>query len=253
MLGQYLDAKVDYERALRINESWLGPDNIMVATSLDGVGNVNVRLGNYEEGKAAYIRALAIKERTLRPDHSDLLITRRALADVLYYLGDPAAAIQTIEPALATAEKSFGSEHVAVAQFVASLAKFKLATGAVHEAGQLYERSLATAERLGSTAIVAASLYGMGRVALRESRPASAVSLFERCNSVWSASVSASPGELAEIRFHLAMALAAAGEDRPRAVLLAEQAAATMRDLGAQPESDVDLDEIDAWLKEHKL
>ena len=69
MLGQFLDAKANLERALEIAEKVYGPDHPEVATDLNNLGLALQDLGDLPGAKANLERALEIRRAVLGDDH----------------------------------------------------------------------------------------------------------------------------------------------------------------------------------------
>ena len=104
--GQYDRGVVVAKKALQVAEHAVGPDDPIVATSLNILGLLYVAQGQYAQAEPLYKRALAINEKALGPDHPTVATCLENLA-ALYrmtnraeeaeVLAKRAAAIRTIK------------------------------------------------------------------------------------------------------------------------------------------------------------
>jgi len=67
--GKYAEALPVFERALRIEETTLGPDHPDIATALNNLATLNYYLGANDTAESFYIRALEIYETSYGKDH----------------------------------------------------------------------------------------------------------------------------------------------------------------------------------------
>jgi tetratricopeptide (TPR) repeat protein len=252
--GDYARALPFVERARSIFEHKLGPEHPDVANALTTLGVIHHRTGAHDQSIALHERALSIREKSLGPTHRDVAGSLGNLATVYYTLDDLARAKPLYERVLTIFEQSLGPSHPAVAQALTDLANVHLATDDHDQAEPLYERALSIYEAAldpGDPALTR-PLDGLAEIALERGRPLDAVPLAQRVVTVREAA-GVPPHELAHARFLLARALWDApvdgGGDRPRAVLLAEQARDAYRDLGKVGAET--LAEIETWLAEH--
>ena len=81
-LGDHQQAKENYERALSIQLSKLGPDHVNVANTHQNMGKLHNKLGHYEKAKECYQRAFSVKLDKLGFDHVDVKQLFRLLAAV---------------------------------------------------------------------------------------------------------------------------------------------------------------------------
>ncbi len=249
-LGEHPQAEPLFERSIAIAEKTLGPDHPELAASLSNLANVRYARGDYAGAKILNTRALAVTEKALGPDHPDLAQILGNLAAVLERLREYREAAALGERALAITEKSLGPAHANVGIALKNLANVRFLTGDRAAARTLYQRSLAVLERaLGPDhATVAAPLSGLAQLALLEGRPAEVMTLASRVVALREPG-GAGPEALAEGRFLLAQGLwevpPAQGRDRPRALVLAEQARDAYRAAAAAGRQ---LAEVENWL-----
>ena len=95
--------------------------------------------------------------------------------------------------------------------------------------------------------MVAASLRGLGGLALRQERPAEALPLLERAIVIFDAKEGIQVGELS-CRWELAQALELTGGDMDRAESEAAKAAKAWRERGKTPEGSSELAGAEAFL-----
>jgi tetratricopeptide (TPR) repeat protein len=130
-LAYYAGAMAAFERALRIDESTLGPDHPDVARDVNNIGTVLCDLGDLQGAKTAHERALKIREAAFGPDHPDVASDVSNLGTVLRDLGDLQGAKTAFERALKIDEAAFGPDHPDVARDVNNLG------GVLHDLGDL--------------------------------------------------------------------------------------------------------------------
>src|SRR5262249_44514552 len=82
-MGKHDEAKATHERALRLREEALGPDDPEVARSLNNLGLALASMGDYPAARAAHERALSLRERVLGPSHPEVALSLNNLGVVL--------------------------------------------------------------------------------------------------------------------------------------------------------------------------
>jgi tetratricopeptide (TPR) repeat protein/predicted Ser/Thr protein kinase len=238
-VGEYDRAATLHERALAVREGALGPDHPDVAKSLNNLAELYRATGRYEDAKPLHERSISIREQVLGPDHPMLGTSLGNLALVHLALEEHDEALELQERSLAILETSLGSDHPLLGIALGNLAELQLKMGALEEAKNTYLRALAVDEKaLGKEhQDLAFSLNGLAIVALRQGRAADAVSLAHRAVDVRERG-EARAELIAESRFTLARSLwetsAGAGEERERALALAEQAHDALRGVAGQ-------------------
>ncbi|WP_263452239.1 serine/threonine-protein kinase [Hyalangium gracile] len=263
-LGRYEEALKRHERALAVREQALGPEHPLVANSLINLGNTLRTLGRHEEALKQGERALALQMKTLGPEHPRQASTLASLGVILEDLGRYDEARQRYERALALEEKALGKEHSDLADPISGLGRVAEALGRYDEARRHHERALALREKaLGADhAIVATSLHELGSALTALGRYDEAERLLERARKIQEKALGPQNPEIAEtllvsgnlllargrtvgavplleqalklgqprlrarIQFLLARVLWEGGQERPRAVELANAARA---------------------------
>lgn len=140
--ARYADAKQVYERAIRIAEETLGPDDSSVAIRLNNLGLVLWDLGDLAGARQCIERALRIDEAAFGPDHPNVANRINNLGIVLIDCGDLAAARQCLERALRIDEGALGPDHNEVATDVNNLGGVLRELGDLARARQFFERAL---------------------------------------------------------------------------------------------------------------
>lgn len=243
--GDLASGRAHLDAAGAIARAAFGADSL----SLSRIEFVRVRLdmlaGAFAAGLARLDAVLAVHVRALGPAHELLAELHEARGVLCFFTRDLAASIAAYRAALQIRERVLGPTHALVARLHSNLGESELALGRMNEARISFERALVIYQ---STVAVddpslALPLKGRGQVALAEGLPRQAIGDLERALALQLAS-GAEPLEIADLKFSLARALAAAeGRRSPRARQLAREArtdyaAREMREPVAQ---------IDAW------
>ena len=178
-----LDRAVEVgERALKIAERSVGPDDPELAPILDTLGDLYVDQGWAQEAGTLYERALAIREKALGPDHPDVVKDLSGHVDFFESLGQTAKARALCYRLLAIREKTLGSEDPQVATVLDRLARLHYYERQYAEAEPLWRRSLAIREKaLGPDhPDVATNLYDLAMLFSVQSKYAEAEPLWKR-------------------------------------------------------------------------
>ena len=251
--GAYAEAEVLQRRALATWEVSLGASHPIVGQAHHNLANTLHFQGRIADSEAEYRRAIALLEAALGSDHPDAAASRHNLANILALLGRYDAAEREHRRALPVLEAAYGADNPRVAQARHNFAVDLEKSGKVEEAEAHYRRSLAAFEAAlpedhphvaGSRRHLANVLLGRGAIeeARRLAEPAWAG--LQRDD--------ASPAERGHAAFVLARAIWAGGDahERPRALELAESAAAALDDAGDGEHDSAA--EVRAWLDRHR-
>ena len=223
--GKVDAALAQHELAAAIRARALGPEHPDVASSRTNLAVALLLQGRYPEAEAQLRRAVAIRERAQGPAHPDLADPVTDLGNVFFAQRRYAAAAAQYRRALAIDEAALGPAHPSTAGARNNLGTALWRLGRLDEAELELDAALAAMQRaLGAThAEVAAPLLSLGEVALARGQPAIARARLAAALEI--ASAGAWPaGELARVRFALARARAALGEDTRDEVLAAAEA-----------------------------
>ncbi|MEM7793489.1 MAG: tetratricopeptide repeat protein [Cyanobacteria bacterium P01_C01_bin.118] len=104
--GRFQEALVVWERLLELRQQTLSPDDLLVATALNGVAEVNRVLGNFDVAEPLYRRALVIYGERLPEDHPYVATTLNNLGLVYVQLGRFTDAEPYLQRAIAIQEKT---------------------------------------------------------------------------------------------------------------------------------------------------
>jgi predicted Ser/Thr protein kinase len=235
------------ERAARIRDAVYGPDHPRQVDGLiDLAGSLNA-VDRHDEALAKLRRADDIALHAYGADSAERFYTLDNIGITEKNRGNYAAARTALESAQAIAEHALGNDSAEAGEVLADLAEVDARSGQVADSAALYERALAIVEHaLGSEhRTVADILVGLGQSYVELHRAAEAVPVLERALRL---RADDTPAKSAAVRFSLARALwdASVG-DRPRAVTLARQAAATPIRAG----EGVTHEQVTAWLAAH--
>lgn len=120
--GKYDEALPLAERALRLREDNLDPNNLLIAGSLAALATLVQLKGDFDRAESLLQRALKIREKFLGPNDYQVSIALTAIANLQRVKGDYGQAVKTFSRSLAIREKLFGSEHPVVALTLNNLA-----------------------------------------------------------------------------------------------------------------------------------
>jgi CHAT domain-containing protein/tetratricopeptide (TPR) repeat protein len=149
------------ERAVRVKEEHLGPDDPEVAKSLLDLGILQHYLGDLERAREIHARALEILEREHGPDSFEVAPALNALAVDVSRLGRPDEALELYERARVIRETELGPVHPDVAKTLLNMAQLNEEIGRYREALELALRGSEILEQtLGSDHPTTARSYG---------------------------------------------------------------------------------------------
>jgi len=128
-LGDYQEAETLLREALRILEGSLGPEDLGLAATLNGLGILRQERGDYAEAETFQRRALAILRKTHPDDDADVLSSQSNLALLLQDMGKYAEAEDLMRRTLATDRKLLGNDNVNVAVDLCNLGNLLVKSG----------------------------------------------------------------------------------------------------------------------------
>lgn len=146
--GEFMAARVAFERALRIGEQVYGPEHPEVAAIINNLGLVLRNLGDLEGARSMSERALRIGEQVYGSEHPTVAIVLNNLGTVLHDLGDFDGARATHDRALRIDEQVYGSEHPTVAIAINNLGTVLHDLGDLEGARAAYERAIRIQEKV---------------------------------------------------------------------------------------------------------
>jgi eukaryotic-like serine/threonine-protein kinase len=246
--GDHERAVAEYKRALAL----LGrvqPEHTTIATIHNDLGSELISLGKVHEGFDEYKRALDLWMKQGLGPTQEQTIAYNNLGEAKLYLDEPEEALRYLAQGNELCARNFGSDHLC-GVILRNTGEAQRRLGRLEQARGNFERSLASLQKaLGDKhPELAATLLGIGRVALAQSAGANARATLERAQAI----AMMQPGdgtELAEVRFALAQALWLDGKrDEGRA--LATQAQSVLAGAGVTERKQ--LAEANAWLARHR-
>jgi tetratricopeptide (TPR) repeat protein/predicted Ser/Thr protein kinase len=245
--GEHAAALPLFGQALEAERQRRGEDSEQAASCLEAMGRALLMLGRRQEALDHYRRSLAIREKMFGPDHVSVASTLVQIAVLRDDEGAHEEAISLMRRALEIREKALGPEHPLVASTLDTLGRIYIGIDRPDAAQPLVERSLAINEaRLGKDhPSLADALAPLADVHLRHHAPKRAIPLLERAVALLLHNPG-DPAKLANARYSLAQALVEAGQDRRRAVSLAEEARADY--LASGPRAAAAAADVDVWL-----
>ncbi|MCX4242308.1 serine/threonine-protein kinase [Paraliomyxa miuraensis] len=183
---EYDQAREYYEQALAIREKGLGPDHLLVAASLNNLGDAVYLAGDYEDARALLERALAIREKALGSDHPDVGSSLGNLGKVVCVQGKYEDARDFYERALAIQEKTLGAAHPEVAILLNNLGNVAYLQADYDRARDMYEQALAIKEKeFGPDhPDITAPLSNLGNMAAMQGKYEDAYALHERALAI---------------------------------------------------------------------
>ncbi len=147
MIGDYIGARIYYERALAIKEKILEAEHPEVASGLNNLGSVLQDLGDLTKARFSYERALAIYEKTLGEEHPHTAGSLNNLGSLLQDLGEQTEAHSYYQRALAIQERVLGTEHPDTALTLNNIGSLLQEMGDLADARPYYEQALAINEK----------------------------------------------------------------------------------------------------------
>jgi eukaryotic-like serine/threonine-protein kinase len=247
--GRYREAVAHLGRVAAEQELLLGADHPELSNTLNNLANAYRLNGELGLAIATHRRALAIREREFGMRSLPVSQSLDNLSVALRKTGDLVGSRTVLERALAIRAELVPADHVDNAYTELHLAelcveekRFDCARAAFDRAVELRERKLG--EQHPQTVV---ALLARG-TALREA--GSIAASIDDCERALAASIAsgAAPPIMSLVRFELAQSLV--DRDRDRALRLAQDARAAVRDDAGQAEQ---IAKIEAWLATHEL
>ena len=146
--GDYAASRREHTAALDARTRLLGPDDLLVASSLANLGAVEKADGHYALAEDYARRAIAIVATQLGADHPRVAGMYSNLANVYAEQGDDATALELQRRALAIAEQADAPDSPDLAFHLSSVGATLSNLGRNDEALPLLQRALAIQERV---------------------------------------------------------------------------------------------------------
>ncbi len=141
-LGDYPQAATQYERALALRESQLGPDHADTLDSRNSLGQAYFSAGRTAEAIRLFEQTLRQRESKFGADHPDTLSSRDNLALAYQEAHRIDEAIRLHEQNLKQRESQFGADHAATLTVRNNLANAYLSVHRIADAIALHEYNL---------------------------------------------------------------------------------------------------------------
>jgi tetratricopeptide (TPR) repeat protein len=214
--GDYEAARTQFERAIELFSALDGPTHFTVAETRSNLAAVERRVARLERALELYAEASRDLEAALGPMHPGMLAVINNMAACYIAMGRHAEAEAKLVQALALAERSFAHDHATVGHPLNNLGEVLLAQGRHAEARERYTQAIETWERsLGEGhSLLGYPLTGRGAAEIELGEPAEARADLERALEI-RRETNASPTQLGETEFLLALALEGLAEGSP--------------------------------------
>ena len=180
--ARYGEARTLLTKVLEIRERVLGPEDLLVATTLSFLASSCKATGDYASAEPLYLRALKIEQKALGPDHPAVALELTELGGLYLAKGDYLKAEEVDQRALGIYERAQLAEIPAVASLLTGLGSLCYGRGDYRNAEGYYERSRAVWEKLlGPEHFhLAPSYTHLGRVAYDAGDYPHAEAMFQR-------------------------------------------------------------------------
>jgi len=132
-----------FERALTLWESQLGPNHVDTLKAVNNLGQVRARQRRGQEAEALYRRALEGRRRALGEDNSYTLITKNNLAEIFRGADRLDEAEALLRETLASQERVHGPSHKNTITTLGNLGALLMQRGRNEEAETLHRRAYA--------------------------------------------------------------------------------------------------------------
>ncbi|MFB1482496.1 tetratricopeptide repeat protein [Corallococcus sp. RDP092CA] len=222
-----------YTEALEIRSAMLGDTHLDTLRLHNHLGRLHEAMGTFALARQEHERALALTVQAFGADHVEYALSLEYLAQMEEQQGSLPEALARYAKVLALQERLSGPRSDAVLRVREEQARVLRGTGHAREAAAELEQVLAAREATDGPghAMLVSSLTELARTYLDLREPRRAREAAERALAIiqplgWSAV------RTAELQFELARARWDAGEDRPQALALADQALATFQQAG---------------------
>jgi CHAT domain-containing protein/Flp pilus assembly protein TadD len=140
--GQFKEAALFYEEALKVRRSKLPKNHPDIAESLNSLGVLHAKLGELDLAHSYYQEALDIRRISLGENHPEYAESLNSLGSLNLELGDFKLAESMQLEALEIRKKALGVEHPAYAINLATLGRLYRTIGKFDKAEQYYTKSL---------------------------------------------------------------------------------------------------------------
>jgi predicted ATPase/class 3 adenylate cyclase len=156
--GEFESSRKYYNDSLVINREL--DDKLLIASSLNGLGNVEYDLRNYESARILYEEALEL--RTISKNQHAVSKTLNNLGNLSFKTNEFEKGVKYYEESLSYARKS--GDKKSISNSLHNLANLTFELGDFEKGMQFSDESLALRNELGDKLGMAESLYNLGRM-----------------------------------------------------------------------------------------
>ena len=214
----------------------VGTHHPQYAHTLMNLASALMKVGRHEEAQSYAERAHAGLLAAFGPDHEKIGAAENMLGLIALSRERPGEAMPRFVRAREIAVRTRGPEHLVVAHYTSSLGEAQAMLGMHAEAVASFEEAIARYEKVGDLVLAARVRRTLGFSQLALGLHEEAIAQLEQVLVAQTAG-EANPLILAETRFGLAQALAAAGREPARARELVDAAIAAAEALGPRGEA----------------
>jgi tetratricopeptide (TPR) repeat protein len=140
--GDYEEAIIFYEKALKIAQKSLPPNHPDLATCYNNIGGVYGNMGEYPKALSSYEKALEIQQKSLPPDHPALATSYNNIGGVCDNMGNYQKALSFYEKAFEIQKKSLPPTHPALAESYGNIGTVCSKMNEHSKALSFYEKAL---------------------------------------------------------------------------------------------------------------
>ncbi|MEX1369489.1 MAG: tetratricopeptide repeat protein [Nannocystaceae bacterium] len=245
--GDLTRAEQELRRALEIREHHLGPDHEMLANPISSLGAVVMQQGDSEAALGHFRRALELLRTHRGPSDPQLAFTLHNMALAHVRLEQPEPALELVQQALEIRREALGPTHVRSLDSMYQLGYVQQTAGQREAAESTFTEYLAllVEHRPEDTTARTFALLALSDIALGQKRLPQAQDYLEQARKQLATDDVEHPDLRAGVAFNLALALDRQRRSPARALALATEALAEVRDSGKR-------EEIEAWLADHQ-
>jgi tetratricopeptide (TPR) repeat protein/transcriptional regulator with XRE-family HTH domain len=146
--GQYTEAEILFQQALKIRERTAESNGSAFAQSLNNLARLYWDQGRYERAEPLFQRALALREQVLGLNHLDVAQTSDDFASLYWMQGRYEQAESLFQRALAIREQELGTRHQKTADSLNNLALLYWDQGRYEQAESLHKLALTIREEV---------------------------------------------------------------------------------------------------------
>ena len=140
--GEYKEALIYYEKALKIRQQLLPSNHPDLGHSYNCIGLVYYSMGEYSKALSSHEKALEIRQKSLPSNHPDLALSYMNIGLVYYSMGEYSKALLSHEKALEIQQQSLPSNHPDLATSYNNIGNVYASMGEYSKALSSHEKAL---------------------------------------------------------------------------------------------------------------